>query len=437
MSLNLIFPIIISLIIILKLVFQLFPDQLTQLTFFNKTQNLKVNPKLFIKNKNNSNNSNNSNNVTEIVHKRQKMTSFFDYIQENSIEAITLQNLKDIIKTFLFSKNITNDVELLIYKITMYSPEIIRTTEIYKVLDEDSLPQRLHPFISPNYQDFQSIKDIYKTLKKFCETLGKYEQDTYKAIGLSELGIKEIYVVNLKERPERLKNIQNIFKNDLNLNFTLFHAFYGKSMEKLLSQNKKIPNLSSESKMNYSLVKHEVKAFNETWNKVGCSQSHLHILFDIRDKAINGNDKPVLILEDDIEFHPKFKIKLKEVYKFIPDDWEILACGHCYTKWGFLSDTFETGNNYFNLVKVTDYLCTHGYIIRNANVAKKIISQLNVGNLVIVDVVIQQMVINKQLNVYAIVPELIRQNKEKYGSDISGDPVKEIVQNDEESELEL
>jgi len=378
------------------------------------------------------------------VEKKEKRNSLFQHFINNNVETIFVQHLKEIIRRYLIHLEVERNLDEIVNIITFKVPYVIKTSDLYKVLeDESTIDEKLNrlfsafPYNENRLKDIHNIHKIYRIFQTFCEELHAYKRDKYFNITLDELGLKEIYVINLKERPERLKNIQNIFKNDLNLNFTLFHAFYGKSMEKLLSQNKKIPNLSSESKMNYSLVKHEVKAFNETWNTVGCSQSHLHILFDIRDKAINGNDKPVLILEDDIEFHPKFKIKLKEVYKFIPDDWEILACGHCYTKWGFLSDTFETGNNYFNLVKVTDYLCTHGYIIRNANVAKKIISQLNVGNLVIVDVVIQQMVINKQLNVYAIVPELIRQNKEKYGSDISGDPVKEIVQNDEESELEL
>lgn len=363
------------------------------------------------------------------VEKKEKRNSLFQHFINNNVETIFVQHLKEIIRRYLIHLEVERNLDEIVNIITFKVPYVIKTSDLYKVLeDESTIDEKLNrlfsafPYNENRLKDIHNIHKIYRIFQTFCEELHAYKRDKYFNITLDELGLKEIYVINLKERPERLKNIQNMFKNDLNLNFTLFPAFYGKSMEKLLSQKKKIPNLSSESKMNYSLVKHEVKAFNETWNTVGCSQSHLHVLFKIRNKAIYGNDRPVLILEDDIYFYLEFKYLIKDILQRLPDDWEVFACGHCYTTWDL---DFDTGIE--NVYKVKDFLCLHGYIIRNSKVAKKIISHLNVGNFVVVDIVIKNMVINKQLNVYAILPELIRQNNAAFGSDIGGIPISEIV----------
>lgn len=56
----------------------------------------------------------------------------------------------------------------------------------------------------------------------------------------------------------------------------------------------------------------------------GCCLSHKKIYQNIKKEK---SWEKVLILEDDVEFHPDFKNLFKEYYKYVPNDWQILFFG--------------------------------------------------------------------------------------------------------------
>jgi len=100
------------------------------------------------------------------------------------------------------------------------------------------------------------------------------------------------YYINLKERNDRKKNLENQFKNQGITDYTRIEAFYGKNFspkeKKFWLSRKNFFRLSNNE--------------NLTLARVGCMLSHLKALETAID---NYSNKPVIIIEDDITFLSK------------------------------------------------------------------------------------------------------------------------------------
>src|SRR5215510_10502264 len=55
----------------------------------------------------------------------------------------------------------------------------------------------------------------------------------------------------------------------------------------------------------------------------GCLQSHLRVI----ENAHQNRNSSVLIIEDDVEFHPEFRHLFSQSIKQLPDDWDMLYFG--------------------------------------------------------------------------------------------------------------
>ena len=108
-------------------------------------------------------------------------------------------------------------------------------------------------------------------------------------------------VVNLKRRPDRKENIENIFKN-INFNdYTFYEAFDGKN----LKLNLEIKNLFSGND------------FGNRKSFIGCALSHYNIWIDlIKDEKLSY----YLIFEDDFYLSNNFIDKLNNIEKILETD---------------------------------------------------------------------------------------------------------------------
>lgn len=107
----------------------------------------------------------------------------------------------------------------------------------------------------------------------------------------------KVYCINLKRRPERLKEFQNeVVKHNLG-NFEVFEAVDGNSIKTLRSDKLKL-------------------------SEQGLIESNLKIIKD----CIKNNFKNVLILEDDCIFDEQVK-NLDKYFEKLPENWDMLYMG--------------------------------------------------------------------------------------------------------------
>ena len=148
----------------------------------------------------------------------------------------------------------------------------------------------------------------------------------------------EAKVISLKDRPERRKHTAEILKNKID--FVFFDAIR-----------------PSDSDM---------KGQTLSRGKLGCALSHRTLW-----KEIVENNRPMLILEDDIVINENFDPEKIRTILNNPELWEVVFLGHCWEPQSDerVIDDFYTSKN---------PLCRHAYIVSPKG-AKKLLSltQLN------------------------------------------------------------
>ena len=131
----------------------------------------------------------------------------------------------------------------------------------------------------------------------------------------------ETYVINLKRREDRLKDLQ------IPMVYQIWEATDGKE------------------KFKDSPIKHQ--------GFLGCLDSHRRLF----DHAKNNNIETLMVIEDDIEVCENFNDNLNKVMSELPEDWDLLYLG---------------GWNVRDKKKYSDHLdfaervyTTHAFIVRN------------------------------------------------------------------------
>lgn len=154
----------------------------------------------------------------------------------------------------------------------------------------------------------------------------------------------KIYCINLEKRKDRKNECEKIFKQ-YNINAEFVNAVDGNSI-------KDTKGLKSGA--------------------AGCCLSHKKIYQMILE---NKNIKKALILEDDIEFHPKFKSLFNEYYNYVPKDWQLLFFG------GSHNLPPKIINKYVHKLKKT--FTTHCYALKSSslNYLMEQFSDSNIFNL--------------------------------------------------------
>lgn len=137
----------------------------------------------------------------------------------------------------------------------------------------------------------QNSVNILPELAKFVTTPEK-----------TKLGFSEVYMINLKRRPERRIKMELTMK-ELGLDFKYFEAVDGKTLTDEILIEMGITLLPE-----YSDPYHKRRM---TMGEIGCFLSH----YTIWKEMVELNLQEVLILEDDIKFEPYFKERAGELMR--------------------------------------------------------------------------------------------------------------------------
>jgi GR25 family glycosyltransferase involved in LPS biosynthesis len=176
--------------------------------------------------------------------------------------------------------------------------------------------------------------------------------------------INEIYVINLKKRPERLE----LFKKNYKLihDYKIIDAIDG---NELIHDKEYIDTIvgTQAKKTLHDFYKYNIirKYHYElsSYGAIGCYLTHINVWNEI----IKSNKQNALIFEDDAKVSNIYYFDLNKRLKLLPNDWDIYLLinpDFCYLK--------KPVKNNRNLFKVKRFFLLHAYII-NINACKKII----------------------------------------------------------------
>ena len=183
------------------------------------------------------------------------------------------------------------------------------------------------------------------------------------------LGSDKVYLINLERRPDRLSNMESIFK-ELQIKFTKIPAVDGKTdvTEKYLEYH------GIKMMSDFSEPYHQRPL---TFGEIGCFMSHYNIWKDMLEQNLNE----IVVFEDDVRFEPFFKQKLTSVREELEHmEWDLVFLGrkilaNYEENWVDKSDW---------LVHVNYTYWTLGYMLKHSG-AKKLVEEKPLGKMVPVD----------------------------------------------------
>ena len=183
------------------------------------------------------------------------------------------------------------------------------------------------------------------------------------------LGSDKVYLINLERRPDRLSNMDSIFK-ELQIKFTKIPAVDGKTdvTEKYLEYH------GIKMMSDFSEPYHQRPL---TFGEIGCFMSHYNIWKDMLEQNLNE----IVVFEDDVRFEPFFKQKLTSVREELEHmEWDLVFLGrkilaNYEENWVDKSDW---------LVHVNYTYWTLGYMLKHSG-AKKLVEEKPLGKMVPVD----------------------------------------------------
>lgn len=154
----------------------------------------------------------------------------------------------------------------------------------------------------PLEKDFQQLTNTKVSIINYYDEihvlpeLQKFVADPPK----TKLGFSEIFMINLKRRPERKIKMELTLK-EMGIEYTYFEAVDGKTLNDEIISQKGIKFM-----VGYEDPYHKRPM---KMGEIGCFLSH----YMIWQQMIERNLKEVLILEDDIKFEPYFTERAEEV----------------------------------------------------------------------------------------------------------------------------
>jgi len=197
------------------------------------------------------------------------------------------------------------------------------------------------------------------------------EHITFMPSKKSKLGFDEIYLVNLKRRPDRLKRMQACFE-ELGIAYKLIDAVDGKMLTKGY-----LEALDIKQCANY---RDPYSGRDMTYGEIGCFMSHYKIWEDV----VQNNHKKVIVFEDDIRFEMYFKISLSNLMVELSnagvDNWDLIYLGRKRLRKNLEPSVKGTQN----LVWPSYSYWTLSYILSNSG-AQKLLNQRPLNRLVPVD----------------------------------------------------
>lgn len=129
-----------------------------------------------------------------------------------------------------------------------------------------------------------------------------------------------VYIMNLKHRTDRKKNVIKQLKKHNITNYTFIEAIDGKALRGDETDQEFTNRMIKEGKVSVSAIASKYRNYFKA-GAIGVYLSFAKIL----DIALKESTGDILILEDDIDILDNFKEKLMHYYKKLPHDWDVFS----------------------------------------------------------------------------------------------------------------
>jgi GR25 family glycosyltransferase involved in LPS biosynthesis len=219
----------------------------------------------------------------------------------------------------------------------------------------------------------------------------------------------DIVYLNLERHEGKKLHIERMLKY-ANCSFTRFNAVDGQG---LCSNNKSIMEYTNGIGIapTDDSIRQRIDARNA--GRAGCHLSHLIVLRGI---DASGKDRPVLILEDDVDLDVSFAEKVEDVIASPPEKWDIILLG------GMFKKRWWAHSRNKRLVDGRYQACLHAYLVNGAKSARRLADAIDTTRCPgrPVDVIIERTFRNDQsFAFYCFSPMIAVQRRDLFESDIT------------------
>lgn len=213
-----------------------------------------------------------------------------------------------------------------------------------------------------------------------------------KTIAGSDPLFDEIYLMNLKRRPDRLKTFLNKYKvSDLSsYPLVKYDAVDGSELD---ISNVPLSELAKAELLQLETTGFRTKHYQLTKGAIGCYLSHLKIWENI----LKNGYTTALIFEDDADIPPDLLERMREEMVHIPDDWDIVLfgylCSQCY--------------QHPNYNKVERFMLTHCMLIKSSAIRKIMDTDVLLPITQQIDSLLSEL--SSVINIYTVKDKIVRQ----------------------------
>ena len=203
--------------------------------------------------------------------------------------------------------------------------------------------------------------------------------------------VDTVYVISLRKRREYITNVMSLMK----IKPIYFEAIYKKNIDRdqLIKENKILKDCQLNN------------------GRIACHLSHIAVL---KDFLKHENQKTCFIFEDDIkliDYSLLFKSteSIQDIIKNAPSDWDVINFGRCY-------DDCNTQTTINKNLGSSSPLCRHAYAITRKGaqiIIDKTIPMTDKG-----DVMVKNLIVNKQLICYSAIPRIFNQNRKEIQTEL-------------------
>jgi GR25 family glycosyltransferase involved in LPS biosynthesis len=202
----------------------------------------------------------------------------------------------------------------------------------------------------------------------------------------------KIYLINLKRRPDRLKNFLDHYKDsDLrNEEIIKFDAIDG---SKLDVDRIPLSELAQAELQQLETTGFRTKHYQLTKGAIGCYLSHVKIWENI----LKNDVETVLVFEDDAQVPKDILKKINEEMQHIPNDWDIVLFGYVCKKC----------MRYEKYYEVERFMLTHCYMIKRSAIVKMMNSNTLFPITQQIDSLMSEL--SSIINIYSVKDKLVKQ----------------------------
>ena len=202
----------------------------------------------------------------------------------------------------------------------------------------------------------------------------------------------EIYLMNLKRRPDRLKTFLKKYKESDLSKYPLvkYDAVDGSELD-----INKVP-LSELAKAELTQLEttgFRTKHYQLTKGAIGCYLSHLKIWENI----LKNGYSSALIFEDDADIPSDLLFKMNHGMKYIPNDWDIVLFGYLCSQC----------NQHENYNKVERFMLTHCMLIKSSAIRKIMDTDVLLPITQQIDSLLSEL--SSIINIYTVKDKIVRQ----------------------------